>query len=239
MRLEVNPTMGKGGVKEKPPVVLSFDGEVIDAKPQEGRYHKNGKWSYSETFLFVRDCLVLRTLRSTHAAADYARTITVVRDDTAEVIKHFGLNGGWDEFVEFPVLHPVHHRDMSPIALQIVQRNWAHIVGAYRPPAWVIQRWLDNAAMGGNPVPAEFDAEGRIQRAREWRAEKLAEMGEGVEWRCAYTPSERRPATREEIELMLDPTRSVIFPLDLGEDGWEVYPLDGSGIFQLRHRGRK
>lgn len=65
--------------------VLKSDGspavEGEDFVLWEGKYHKNGKWSYSEGGVALRDGIVVWNLRSTHRSADNTKRCQVVIDN--------------------------------------------------------------------------------------------------------------------------------------------------------------
>jgi hypothetical protein len=240
VRLDITPTQASGGVKEITPVLLDFQGQEQPADIQCGRWHKNGQWSYSDLYLYVRDCLVLRTLRSTHRAGDRTRVVIVVHDGKAErMTLPAAACGTWDEVVEFPALPDARTAGLSAAAYERVDALWPVIIRGFKPPAYAVQRWLDRAAQGGAPVPAEFDGPGLVEAVRQRRREWLAALGADPKAVPVSPRQPGRPATLGEIELFLDPLQSRLFAEEIG--GWEVHPVPGQRFdaFYLRPAAQK
>ena len=80
MKIEINDPYGSSLL-----LILNADGsdavENTDYSVWSGEYHKNGKWSYSEGGVMIRDGWVLVNQRSTHFSSDMSKYLSKVVDN--------------------------------------------------------------------------------------------------------------------------------------------------------------
>ena len=79
--------------------VLRLDGspavEGTDFASWQGPYHKNGRWSYTEAGVALKDGLVIVNRRSTHASADNIKVVVVVKNN--EEVGEYRVMGKFSE----------------------------------------------------------------------------------------------------------------------------------------------
>lgn len=77
MKIEINDEAGSSVI-----AVLKLDGspavEGVDFALWEGKYHKNGKWSYTEGGVALKEGIVVFNQRSTHSSANHRRRAYII-----------------------------------------------------------------------------------------------------------------------------------------------------------------
>lgn len=97
MKLSVNTDCGSEVY-----AVFKLDGspavEKVDFVNWSGEYHKNGKWSYTEGGVALKNGIVLVNNRSTHTSGNHVKSLTIVKDDQSERV----TIGKWKELESRP-----------------------------------------------------------------------------------------------------------------------------------------
>jgi len=154
--IDLTPTQASGGVCESTPIAIDLQGNLIALDIRAGEYHKQGKWSHSELYaLVVQDCVILRSLRSTHANSDQDKRILIVLG--GEQICSLMAGHKWGDHIEFPAAPRSFYSAPPPERrediLALVERLWPAIVCAGSPKASVVQAWIAASAAGCRAVP--------------------------------------------------------------------------------------
>jgi hypothetical protein len=99
MKIEINDSKGSELI-----AVLKLDGspaqEGIDYVTWEGEYHKNGKWSYTEGGVALKEGIVIYQSRSTHYNFDCKKWAIIVKDN--QIIYRCSIMGRFSETPERP-----------------------------------------------------------------------------------------------------------------------------------------
>lgn len=85
--------------------VLTLDGqkavEGVHYAEWAGRYHKNGKWSYTESGVALKNGGISWIRRSTHSGGDWDLTLVVVKDDEQVLYLSLGKVKEMELYPEF------------------------------------------------------------------------------------------------------------------------------------------
>jgi hypothetical protein len=89
MKLSIEDDCGSSCV-----AVLKLDGSPAIKKEDfavwSGEYHKNGKWSYTEGGIAIKDGMVLINNRSTHSRGNWTKTILFIQDNNQVSTAYLG-----------------------------------------------------------------------------------------------------------------------------------------------------
>lgn len=110
--------------------------EGIDYAEWEGAYHKNGKWSYTERGVALRNGAIAWIRRSTHSAGDWDLTFVVVKNNEQVVFKSLGK-------VKELQVYPAFEGEYADLLTALFEAHLAtrpdEVVASYR------EKWATNA----------------------------------------------------------------------------------------------